>query len=393
MKILMVHNFYQQAGGEDVVFAAEKDLLRQHGHEVIEFTAHNDQVEQMDKLKLATNTLWSREYKQKLTALIAQTRPDIAHFHNTFMVISPAAYYACREAGIPIIQTLHNYRLFCLNATFYRDNHVCEDCLGKFFPLPGVIHACYRDSKVVSGVVASMLTTHRALGTWTRVIDRYIALTEFARDKFVEAGLPAEKLCVKPNFLKDDPGLGQHQGRYMIFVGRLTAEKGIMTLLEAWKNNPDIPLKIVGDGPLMEEVRAFVAAHQLTSVEIMGRQKREDTLALIQNAYALLFPSQWYEGMPMTIIEAFACGTPVIGSELGSVAAVIADGRNGLRFEPGNPLDLAEKARALWTKDQLAADLGQAARNDYEHYYTAENNYTQLLQIYTDVLQRRQNIG
>lgn len=390
MKILTVHNFYQQAGGEDVVFANETELLREHGHTVIEFTAHNDAVSTMGKAKLAINTVWSREYKHKLAAVIAEQRPDIAHFHNTFMVISPAAYYACHEAGIPIIQTLHNYRLFCLNATFYRDQHVCEDCVGKLLPYPGIVHGCYRESKVISGVVAGMLTTHRLRGTYQRVIDTYIVLTEFARQKFADLGLPADKLKLKTNFLKDDPGVGKHDGNYAVFVGRLTEEKGVRLMLEAWRQSPEIPLKVVGDGPLMSAAQAYIDEHKMSWVTLAGRQPRAETLRLIQGAKALIFPSQWYEGMPMTIIEAFACGTPVIAADLGSMATVVQHEVNGLHFAAGSADDLAVQARHLWNQPAVAAQLGIAARRDFEANYTASENYEQLLRIYSDTLERKQ---
>lgn len=381
-KVLVIHNFYQQAGGEDVVFRNEIDLLHQHGHEVIEFTAHNDEVNAMGKVALAANTIWSRSSKQKLASLIAHEKPDIAHFHNTFMVISPAAYYACREAGVPIVQTLHNYRLSCVNATFFRDQQVCEDCLGKLFALPGVIHGCYRDSKVASGVVAGMLTAHRLRGTWTRVVDQYIALTEFAREKFIRVGLPAEKVVVKSNFLTDDPGQGTHQGQYAVFVGRLTEEKGVRLLLEAWRELPDTPLKIVGDGPMMDELQSLIVQYSLKQVELLGRKPRTETLQLIKDAHTLIFPSQWYEGMPMTIIEAFACGTPVIATRLGAMQTIIEHERTGLHFQTGSPSDLATQVKRLWSQPEWGQRLGMAGRQMFEQQYTADENYGQLLRIY-----------
>lgn len=385
MRILVVHNFYQQPGGEDVVFANETDLLRQNGHEVIEFTAHNDQVEEMGRVKLAINTVWSSDYKHQLSQVIGRHEPDIAHFHNTFMVVSPSAYYACRDAGVPIVQTLHNYRLYCLNSSFFRDNHICEDCVGKPVPFPGIQHGCYHDSRVASGVVAAMVATHRARGTYSKVIDRYIVLTDFARQKFAEIGLPQDKLVVKTNFLKDDPGVGTHRGDYALFVGRLTDEKGVYTLIDAWRELPDIRLKIVGDGPALPTLTALIAQHGLTHVELLGRQSHEETLAIMRDARALIFPSLWYEGMPMTIIEAFACGVPVIASDLGSMAAVVEHGRTGLHFEAGNPGDLAARVREWWQPPERMAALRTAARQEFEAKYTAAENYERLMDIYVGV--------
>lgn len=389
MKILFAHNYYQYGGGEDVVFAAERDLLREYGHEVIEFTAHNDDVNQMNRPVLAMNTLWSRRYYREIQDVIAREGIDIAHFHNTFMLLSPAVYHACQRKGVPVVQTLHNYRLICPSSNFYRDGHVCEDCMGKFFPYPGMQHGCYRDSQLISGVVAGMLAMHRAVGTWKNAVNRYIALTDFGRQKFIQSGLPATRITVKPNFLQRDPGVGEHQGGYMLFVGRLTEEKGIMPLLEAWKSLPEIPLKVVGDGPLLEDARQFVATHQLDKVEIMGRQKRDDTLNLMKDAYSLVFPSVWYEGMPMTIIEAYATQMPVIASDVGAVATVVEHGETGLRFAPGNPQALAQQVRTLWQDPQQASDLGRTARQVYEENYTPTKNYALLSGIYNEVISEK----
>lgn len=388
MKILLVHNQYKQKGGEDVVFEAEKGLLERYGHEVIEYVEHNDRIDAMGKLSMAVNTIWSRQSKRAIADVLAKEKPDVAHFHNTFMVISPSAYYACRSAGVPVVQTLHNYRLLCPNAIFFRDNQVCEDCLGKIFPFPGVRHGCYRDDKAASGVVATMLATHRLIGTWNRVIDRYIMLTDFAREKFISAGFPAEKLVVKPNFLKDDPGCGESPGDYMVFFGRLTHEKGVMTMLKAWTQvDSAIPLKIIGDGDLMDEMKQFVAEHNLTNVEIMGRRPREETINIVKDAAAFVFASEWYEGLPMTIIEAYATGTPVIASKLGAAATVVVDGETGLHFKAGDPGDLAAKVTQFWA--ERTPKMGQTARHYYETRYTAETNYDLLMNIYQSVQQER----
>lgn len=385
MKILLVHNYYQIPGGEDVVFAAEGALLREHGHEVVEYTLHNDAVAQMGRARLFANTIWSGAAKSELAQIIAREKPDVAHFHNTFMLISPAAYYACRSAGVPVVQTLHNYRLLCPVATFYRDGQPCEDCLGRFFPWPGVRHACYRDSKAVTGAVAGMLALHRGLGTWRKAIDRYIVLTEFARHKFIDGGLDPAQLVVKPNFLDIDPGPGSRDGGYMVFAGRLMPEKGVMLLLEAWRDLPDIPLKIVGDGPLLDAMRQQIDAGGLAHVELLGRRPRDETLRLFRGAHNLVFPSAWYEGLPMTIVEAFACGLPVLAANLGAMATLIDDGQTGLHFAPRDAADLVAQARRLWDNPDEAAAMGQRARLVFEAQYTAERNYDLLMRIYDDV--------
>lgn len=252
MKVLLIHNYYQQPGGEDQVFASEAALLEAHSHCVVRYTVHNDRVAEMSPLPLVQATLWNKTVHRELRTLICKERPQVVHFHNTFPLISPAAYYAAKAEGVPVVQTLHNYRLLCPSqgGILLRNGEVCEDCLGKFWPWPGIVHSCYRDSKAATTVHAIMLSLHRALQTWTTMVDVYIALTEFARQKFIQGGLPSEKIVVKPNFVYPDPSPGEGQGGYALFVGRLTPEKGIDTLLAAWERlHTKIPLKIVGMVP------------------------------------------------------------------------------------------------------------------------------------------------
>ncbi|OLE74348.1 MAG: glycosyl transferase family 1, partial [Bacteroidetes bacterium 13_1_20CM_4_60_6] len=259
MRILVVHNYYQQAGGEDEVFRAEVALLREHGHDVSTLTTENGAVHGLRSLVAARDAVWSVGFQRRLTECLRQSRPDVAHFHNTFFQVSPAAYYACRDAGVPVVQTLHNYRLVCPSATFYRDGRACEDCVGRAVALPGIRHGCYRQSRAQTAVVAGMLTAHRWLGTWQRSVDAYIAMTEFAREKFIAGGLPAEKIAIKPNFCATDPGIGNGAGGYALFVGRLSAEKGVETLMAAWRRlGGTVPLYVVGDGPLAPAVEEFV---------------------------------------------------------------------------------------------------------------------------------------
>lgn len=381
MKILTVHNYYQQAGGEDQVFAAESALLEEHGHHVLRYSVHNDQIMSMNSPALTKATLWNSSTHRELRKLVRQEQPQIAHFHNTFPLISPAGYYAARAEGVPVVQTLHNYRLLCSNAQFFRDGHVCEDCLGKTPPWPGVVHACYRDSRAASGVVATMLTAHRAWRTWTEMVDAYVALTEFQRRKFIQGGIPEGKIKVKPNFVRYDPGAGERPGGYFLFIGRLSKEKGVETLLAAWKRlGGRVPLKIAGDGPLAGEVAGAIEA--LEDVEWLGRQSEERVQTLMKSARALVFPSVWYEGFPMVIAEAYAAGLPVIASDLGSMSTLVEHGRTGLHFRPGDAEDLARKIEwALEHPSQLAM-MSKEARAEFEAKYTAEQNYRMLMEIY-----------
>jgi glycosyltransferase involved in cell wall biosynthesis len=381
MKVLIAHNEYQQPGGEDQVFAAEIALLEAHGHHVVRYSVHNDHVAGMNPAVLAGSTVWNRSSYRQLRSLIRLERPQVAHFHNTLPLISPAGYYAAKAEGVAVVQTLHNYRLLCPNALFFRDGHVCEDCQGKTVPWPGVLHACYRDSRPASAVVAAMLSTHRALRTWTEQVDVYIVTTEFARAKFIQGGLPAQKLIVKPNFLHPAPSPREGQGEYALFVGRLSPEKGVDTLLAAWERLRDlVPLSIVGDGPLAEEVAN--AARSLERVEWLGRQPREQVLALMKAASVLVFPSVCYENFPVTILEAYAVGLPVIASDLGGMASLVEDGRTGLHFRPGDPKDLAAKVRWASAHPAELAGMRNEARGEFEAKYTAERNYEVLKEIY-----------
>jgi glycosyltransferase involved in cell wall biosynthesis len=341
------------------------------------------------KAKVAINAVWSDGWYERFRKELEQARPDVVHIHNFFPLISPSIYYACRDAGVPVVQTLHNYRLLCPGAAFYRDGKVCEDCLHGSL-LNGVMHGCYRDSKAGTAVVARMLSVHRKRETWSNVVDRYIALTEFSRQKFVEGGIPADRIVVKPNFVLPDPGPGTEKGDYALFVGRLVDLKGVPTMLKAWKllQNP-MPLMIAGDGPYRAQLEAELKNAGLSTVQYRGRLSRPDTLAAMQRAKFLIFPSEWYEGFPVTIAEAFACATPVICSKLGSMQEIVADGVTGLHFEAGNAQSLAEKVRwACGNPGELAA-MSAAARAEFEARYSAERNYGMLTEIYQGVMRDR----
>lgn len=384
MRVMLLHNTYQHPGGEDQVFAAEGALLEERGHEVERFTISNDLINGMSRTALAASTIWNRDSYRTLRARFRDTRPDVAHFHNTFPLLSPSALSAARDEGVPVVQTLHNYRLLCVNALLFRDGHICNDCLGHRVPWQGVAHGCYRGSRLASGAVATMIALHRARGTWMNDVDVYIALTEFARRTFIAGGLPADRIVVKPNFVHPDPGLGDAAGNFALFVGRLVPEKGIRTLIDAWQHiGVSIPLRIVGDGPLAPEVAA--AAAQCAGITWLGRHPRAEVLALMRAATLLIFPSTWYEGFGMTVAEALAVGLPVVASRVGGMAALIDDGRTGVHFPPGDAAALADRVR--WAIDNPArlAEMRREARAEYLERYTGERNYDLLLGIYERV--------
>lgn len=381
MRVLAVHNYYQHLGGEDWIFEAESSMLEQHGCRVFNYTVHNDQTKDMNRLILARSTLWNVDIARELQKLIQKIRPDIIHFHNIFPLISPAAYYAAKAESIPVVQTLHNYRLFCPNALLFRNGHICEDCIGKFLSWPGVLKACYRESRAATCVTAAMLLVHRVLHTYRRMIDLYIALTDFARQKFIQSGIPERKIVVKPNFIERDPGIGDGQGGYAIFVARLTPEKGIDTLLSTWRKIGDkIPLKIIGDGPLVSHVAE--ASRRILGVEYLGHKSREFVFDLMKDAVVLIFPSICYETFGLTILEAYSVGLPVIASKMGAMSSMVDHRRTGLHFQPGDPKDLAEKVNWVVNNPDEFNKMRFEARKEYERKYTAEINYKMLMDIY-----------
>jgi glycosyltransferase involved in cell wall biosynthesis len=371
--ILSIHNRYQQPGGEDRVFAAEAALLESRGHRVARYTDSNARISNGFAAGLAT--VWNQTSYRRLRAAAEAHSPEIAHFHNTFPLISPAAYYALRRQRVPVVQTLSNFRLVCPGSLLLRDGKPCEECLERNSLRPALRHRCYRESFTATAAVCGMIAAHRAAGTWDRAVDAYIALSDFARARFIEGGLPENRIVVKRNFLAPDPGVGEGRGGYALFVGRLSAEKGINTLVDAWRRQPGMPLRVAGDGPLN-------TTEWPPGVEWLGQQSQESVLALMKNAAVLVFPSICYENAPLTILEAFACGLPVVASNIGSIPELVTDHLNGLLFRAGNADDLARQVR--WASDhpERMREMRAAARREYETKYTAAINYKRLIEIY-----------
>ena len=379
MRILIAHNTYQQHGGEDGVVEAEISLLKAAGNTVLEYFRNNDDIKQLGNFQLLKDTLWSSRTTQDISEILSQDKPDVIHVHNTFPLISPSIYWAAERSGVPIVQTLHNFRFLCPQAMFLRDGKVCEDCLGKM-PWRGVAHKCYRDSMTHSAVLATQITLHQSMGTYRNKVTRYIALNDFCRNKFIEGGLPAKKILVKPNFIDypDKPDWQSRQGG--LFVGRLSKEKGLEVLAGAVKALPNNPVKVIGGG----EFEAF--AVDSFGENYLGFQPLVSILMKMRHASYLVIPSIWYENFPRTIVEAFACGLPVIASRIGALADIVEDGKTGLLFESGSAADLAQKlAWAESHPDEMIA-MGKAARAEYEEKYTPERNYAVLMGIYQDAI-------
>jgi glycosyltransferase involved in cell wall biosynthesis len=387
MRVLLGHNYYQLPGGEDNVYAAEASMLESFGHDVVRYTRHNDELHGFGPIRTGAITLWNRSSADDVGAIVERDRPDVCHFHNTFPLISPSVFDALGRRGVPVVLTLHNYRLICPGAVLMRDGQVCESCVGKTIPWRAVAHSCYRKSRAASAGVSAMLSVHHLLGTWKNRVDLYIALTEFARRKFVEGGLPAEKVAVKPNFIYPDPGFSSDRARHALFVGRLSPEKGIPTMLEAWKLiGGQVPLRIAGDGPMADEVRR--SAEQVPGVRWLGPLTRGAVLSEMRQAAMLIFPSIWYEGLPLSILEAFATGLPLIASNLGSMAELVSDGSTGRLFAPGSAEQLADRVRwAASHRDEMRA-MGYEARRVFEEKYTREKNHDLLMRCYRSAMIR-----
>ena len=386
MKVLLIHNKYQSdaPSGENLVFTAEKRLLESHCHQVITLERCNDEIKSysfLQKISLFWKTAWSSDSYALFRRIIRREHPNIAHFHNTFPLITPAAYYACQDEKVPVVQTLHNFRLFCPAGVFLKDGQICEECL-EHGPWRGVRYGCYRCSRIQTVPVAGMIWLHNHRMTWKRQVDVYIALTEFGRQKFIQGKLPPDRIAVKPHFLSNPPEpYFDHQG-FAVFLGRLTPEKGMITLLTAWKQLKDISLNIMGDGALRYELEKIAQRNGLSNVKFMGRLARSECLKWLRRARFLIMPSECYETFGLPIIEAFACGKPVLASRLGAMKELVADGKTGLLFEPGNADDLAAKVRWMVENDVAVRQMGQAARAEFEAKYTAEKNYEMLMNIY-----------
>ena len=375
LRILLVHNAYQQRGGEDAVVDAEEALLRQHGHPVLRYQRHNDEVDGASRLQLARDTIWSPRTGRDIASVVRDFRPDVIHVHNSFPLISPSLFWAAHRAGVPVVQTLHNFRLICPQAMLLREGRVCEDCVGHV-PWRAVAHRCYRGSAAQSAAVAAMIQTHRVLGTWQHKVTRYIALNEFCKAKLVQGGLPAERISVKPNFI-DLPAPAPQERRGFLFVGRLSTEKGIDVLARAAAllASPT-PIIVAGTGP--EEHRLRNSPH----FHLLGSTRPEQVYEHMAGAMALVLPSICFENFPRTLVEAFANGLPVVASRLGALESLVDHGRTGLLFEPGNAQDLAAKLR--WAAEHPAdmQRMGQAGRAEYEKNLTADANHRVLKAIY-----------
>ncbi len=388
MKILIVHNTYQRTGGEDFVMESEANLLQKYGHQVEKMIYRNDDIHSIgDKIKTAKGLFYNRESAKKLEKVINTFHPDVIHVHNIFYLASPSIFYEAKKLNIPVVLTLHNYRLICPGALLLRDAKVCELCVHKTFPIAGIKYGCHRGSSLQTAQLTLMTGIHKVLNTWKNKVDRYIALTEFARQRILDSSLKLspEQVLVKPNFV-EDMGEAPYSQRepFFLFIGRLSEEKGIHTLMEALHQNP-FPLEVIGDGPLRAEVEK--AESSLPNVKFWGFKDKAFIAERLGKCSALIFPSIWYEGMPLTLLEAFSRGTPVISSDMNNINMIVKNGHNGIHFQSGNARDLTDTISHFSKKRDQYRDFYVQARNDYDTLYSPQANYQQLVQIYESLFQ------
>lgn len=389
-KVLIIHNFYQQSGGEDKVVEQESAMLRSRGIETEHYYVHNDSIQSKglaNMAKLAVEATWSFPEFKRIKGLLLRVKPDVVHVHNFFPVISPSVYHACERLGIPVVQTLHNYRLICPAATFMRGNEVCEKCLHGTL-LHSIRHGCYRGSQLQTIPVAAMIKFNELIGTWQHKVSRYIALTEFARDKFAESGIPLDRIAVKPNFVHHQTVKAKYDpnDRYLLFVGRISAEKGVRNLLQAWSQLEDrggLRLVIIGEGP---EKAELAAAHQQEDIRFLGKQDGDTVLDCMSRAMYVMVPSIWYEGFPMTIVESYSVGTPVLCSRIGALEEVVEDGVTGFHFQHDDLENIKTVIRRAVAYENYAAMRQKVAEN-YAAHYTEEVNVKQLLAIYSEAME------
>mgnify|MGYP003609736942 CR=1 FL=1 len=399
MKILLCHNFYGSSApsGENAVFLAEQELLRQNGHTVIECTRHSDEIRSKGVLGLAQGafaTPWNPFSKARLRRMLRAEQPDVLHVHNTFPLLSPSIFHAAYGLKTAVVLTLHNYRLFCAAGIPMSNGQPCTECLDQQSVTPALQYGCYRNSRLATVPMALMIALHRRLGTWFRQVDGFIALTEFQKNTMVAAGLPADRVHIKPHFYPDPPvAIPWEQRRpKVVYVGRLGAEKGIQVLIEAWERwGENAPLlEIIGDGPEKNSLEKMARLNTAETLRFFGQLSFAETQQRLAGASLLVLPSLWFEGFPMVIREAFALGVPVAASRLGSMPDIVSDGENGVLFAPGDADDLLQKLQSLWQDRNKLAEMAVNARREFEMRYTAEKNYLMLMEIYRQAVMHRQ---
>lgn len=383
MNILMLHNRYKIMGGEDVSTEAEIDLLRNAGHEVTFLEADNHEITgTINKARAALSTVWSRRWYQIVDEKLRTGQFDILHVQNFFPLISPAVYYAASRHGVKVVQAVRNYRIACPAYNLFRNGSLCTDCVGTTFKLPGIRRRCYRGSRVGTGAIAAMSGVHRIAGTWQNKVDRYIAISDYVADILCAEGVPGEKISIKPNFVNLEKYKSSdinNDRSFILYVGRISPEKGIDILLDAYeKTDTDIPLYIVGEGDTQNITD--------NRVRLLGRKPLPEVYELMHNAHCVILPGGWPEPFGRVAVEAFACGTPVIASDIGGLVEIVDHGQNGFLFEVGNSQDLASKLDLFLSTKTNKENMRQTAYSSYREKYTPAKNLEMITELYQSVI-------
>lgn len=389
-KVLIVHNYYQIPGGEDTVVENESNMLRENGHDVVFYTRHNNEIKNrnvLDKIKLFFESIFSIKTYREVKKIIKKENIDIVHVHNTLPLISPAVYYAAFKSKVPVVQTIHNFRLLCPGATLTRNGKICEDCMHDGL-CSALKHKCYRNSFFQTLSMVVSLKVHRILKTYQK-IDGYIALTQFNKNKLLNLVKDKDKVYVKPNFVKCTDSK-KYQKRetenYFVFIGRLDKLKGIDLIVESWIDIKDVELIVIGDGPLKKELETYVKKNNIANIKLLGFMKREEAFEIIKRSKAIIMASQWYEGFPMTIVESFSLGVPVIAGNIGNLGAIITHNKNGVLFEHDSKKDLKNKINMLINNKDLNETLNEGAFKTFVENYDDKINYRYLYDIYYELI-------
>jgi glycosyltransferase involved in cell wall biosynthesis len=381
----MVHNRYKAAGGEDASTDAQVSLLRDAGHQVVLLGDSNERIDELGKLRTAARSLWSEEARRRVSALLHYGRFDLMHVQNPFPLFSPSIYYAAHKHDVPVVQSLRNFRVLCPEGMLYRDGGVCFDCVGRRLALPGVLNKCYRDSAAGTAVVALMSSGHRALGTWTNRVDKYVAPSAHTRDVYVRAGWDPERIDVIHNFVHPDPGPGTGGGGFAIYAGRLFPPKGVETLIDAWdRGGFGFPLKIVGEGPLKHFVRK--AAARNPQIEFLGEVSPEEVSELVGEALFSVVPTRGIETFGRVAAESLAKGTPTIAADHGGLAEIITDGKTGVLFPPGDVVALVVAIESMISNPDRIQKMRRAAREDFLDRFVGEQVLDEWLDLYHRVI-------
>jgi glycosyltransferase involved in cell wall biosynthesis len=388
VRILKLHNLQFARGGADAHHERETIELTRRGHTVETQYVDNHQIELIGRPRAAVRCIWNREATQLVRAVHKRFQPDLVHVHEAYPLMSPAVMIQANRLGLGVVATSHAWRYNCANSILFRDGAVCEDCVGRRVKYPAVLHRCYHDSVIGSAAMAGSLAVHRRLGTFSRYVHRWLALTPFMRERLMAEGIPADHIVVKPSAAPDPGPPLSDRDDYLLFAGRLIPEKGVDTLLQAWQRTTTAArLVIAGDGPLMPLVSE--AAARDSRIDVRGWVDHVTVAALLARAIALLLPSEWYEGLPSLMSESYAAGTPIIGSDVGNFSDYIAPDRTGMLFRNGDPASLAQAIDSYVVNPARVRRFQAGAREMYDRQLNLDHAIDILESVYADAVRLR----